>query len=61
MFKLTYQNLELGEIFTEDEDFTKVYKFVENNCLSVNIKNEYHLVFIKKMGLKKITILPKCK
>jgi hypothetical protein len=53
MFKLTYQNLELGEIFTEDEDFTKVYKFVENNCLSVNIKSEYHLVFIKKMGLKK--------
>jgi len=59
MFILTYQNIETGEVVVEDKDFGLIYKFIEDNYLTVNIENEYDLVFIKKDGTtKKIIILP---
>jgi len=58
MFKITYKNLILGLVVVEDREFGLIFHYVESNCLSVSIENDYDLIFKKNDGtIKKIQIL----
>ena len=60
MFKITFQNPELGRVIVEDENFGLLFEFTETNFINVKVQDDYDLIFEQIDGsTKKINILPR--